>query len=151
MTAMAVAAISSAALAAASFWGLDPHLLIFRPAAARATAAVLNHYMFAGSYAFAGSEVQRNQQGPGGTWMVNAWLTGPGGHRLNAYQVFQRAWNVNPGETAAWAARNHLTFWWSYQPASRYWVFQGTGSGALVLLALILGTATILLVRRRRA
>ena len=54
-------------------------------------------------------------------------------------------------ETAAWAARNHLTFWWSYQPASRYWVFQGTESAALVLLALILGTATILLVRRRRA
>ncbi len=102
--AMAAAALGSAALTVLSFWKLDPRVLTFRPAVARATAAVLNHYLFSGSYVFSGSGMQLNQPGPGGTWMVNGWVTGAAGHRLSAYQSFQRAGNVKPGEWAGWLA-----------------------------------------------
>jgi hypothetical protein len=39
----------------------------------------------------------------------------------------------------------------SYQPESRFWHFQLAGGGWLLGLALILGAATVWLVRRRAA
>jgi hypothetical protein len=43
------------------------------------------------------------------------------------------------------------TQWTSYQPANRYWTFQGIEFGWLTAVAVLLLTATVLLVRRRDA
>ncbi len=42
-----------------------------------------------------------------------------------------------------------FTFWTSYQPASRFWVFQWIEGGWLFALSILLIAATVLLVRRR--
>ncbi len=47
--------------------------------------------------------------------------------------------------------RLHDTFWVSYQPVSRYWLFQSVQGGAELVLALLLGALAIWLVRRRNA
>jgi hypothetical protein len=52
---------------------------------------------------------------------------------------------------AAWAAQNHYTQWWSYQPAARWWQLQLTEGAWLLVASLLLITATILLIRRRPA
>jgi ABC-type sugar transport system ATPase subunit len=41
--------------------------------------------------------------------------------------------------------------WTAYQPAGRFWVFQGIEGAIGLLLALLLGAATVWLVRRRAA
>ena len=51
----------------------------------------------------------------------------------------------------AWLTRLHDSFWVSYQPASRYWIFQLVLAGGTLLAALLLAVATIALIRRRRA
>jgi hypothetical protein len=55
-------------------------------------------------------------------WIVSQSITGPNGHGLFAYQ-----------------------------PQSRFWTFQFIEGGWLLALAVILGAATIWLVRRRAA
>lgn len=44
-----------------------------------------------------------------------------------------------------------ITLWWSYQPPSRYWPFQGIEGGALLALAVLLIAATSWLVHRKAA
>jgi len=48
-------------------------------------------------------------------------------------------------------SQHGYTQWWSYQPASRYWPFQGIEGGGLLLLAILLVAATIWPVHRRAA
>jgi hypothetical protein len=48
-------------------------------------------------------------------------------------------------------ARRGYTEWISYQPESRFWHFQLIEGGWLLALALLLGAATIWLVRHRAA
>jgi hypothetical protein len=48
-------------------------------------------------------------------------------------------------------AQHHYTFWVSYQPSGRYGIFQSIEAGTMLILALLLGAATIWLVRLRRA
>jgi hypothetical protein len=50
----------------------------------------------------------------------------------------------------AWLARLHDTFWVSYQPGGRFWVFQSVLGGGTLLVALLLAAATIGIVRYRR-
>jgi hypothetical protein len=50
-----------------------------------------------------------------------------------------------------WLASNHLVLWTAYQPPGRFWLLQSVEGAAGLLLAVILGAATVLLVRRRSA
>jgi hypothetical protein len=50
----------------------------------------------------------------------------------------------------AWLAWLHDTFWVSYQPGGRFWLFQSLLGGGTLLLALLLAAATVGLVRYRR-
>ena len=50
-----------------------------------------------------------------------------------------------------WLTGHGDTQLWSYQPASRFWHFQLIEGGWLLALALLLGAATVWLVRRRAA
>ena len=45
-------------------------------------------------------------------------------------------------------ARNHISAWISYQPASRFWLFQSVAGAGLLLAAAAVITATTWLVRR---
>jgi hypothetical protein len=48
-----------------------------------------------------------------------------------------------------WLSLHHEAFWVSYQPASRFWIFQGAEGGVLIVLAALLGLATVWCVCRR--
>jgi hypothetical protein len=50
-----------------------------------------------------------------------------------------------------WLAGHLLVLWTAYQPPGRFWLLQSVEGAAGLLLAIILGTATVLLVRRHTA
>jgi hypothetical protein len=94
--------------------------------------------------------------GPMGSWLVRGWFTGPGGRALGseeANKVLDRVLAV-PGNdksltTMHWLSLHHYTYWVSYQPASRFWVFQGIEGVVVLVLAALLGLATLWVVRHR--
>jgi hypothetical protein len=83
--------------------------------------------------------------GPAGGWLDEGHYLGPGGHRLSGSIVSRLAYN------SGLMTRLHDTFWVTYQPAGRYWLFQSAQGGAELLLALIVGALAIWLVRHRTA
>ena len=102
-------------------------------------------------------------EGPLGNWLVRSWFTGPGGQVLSpsasarvdlrmllTLQAKIRGVIV-PGNTAAsrWLSLHHYTFWVSYQPASRFCIFQGIEGAVLIGLAALLALATVRVVRHR--
>ncbi len=94
--------------------------------------------------------VGRSVPGPAGAWLDQGWYTGPDGHRLSNGAVTALL-NKHAGTGSAWLTRLHDSFWVSYQPASRYWVFQLILAGGTLLAAAALAVATIALIRHRRA
>jgi hypothetical protein len=110
---------------------------------------------------------------PHGAWEIARWAQDATGHHLSSSEIFallQRAnFNLGPppgGPAQAGPARgpapdiSSFTTWLSqhgyrlgvsYQPANRFWHFQGVEAAAYVLLALLCGAATIWWVRRRTA
>jgi hypothetical protein len=83
--------------------------------------------------------------GPAGSWLSQGWYLCPAGHRLSHAAAARLSFN------SGLMARLHDTFWVTYQPGSRYWLFQSVQGGAELLLALILGALAIWLVQRRNA
>jgi uncharacterized Tic20 family protein len=94
-------------------------------------------------------------------WVVGQFTTGPGGDTVSqsewsaAISRMQAALGpIRPGEGQryfAWLTRQGYVHWFSYQPASRFWPFQFIEGGWLLALGLLLGAATVWLVRRRTA
>ena len=98
--------------------------------------------------------------GPAGTggWVLGNWFTNPGGAQVSATiadNLFAQSQGGHvgllPQAVSTWAAQNHYTQWWSYQPAARWWQLQLTEGAWLLVASLLLITATILLIRRRPA
>jgi hypothetical protein len=97
--------------------------------------------------------------GLGNAWVMSQWFTGPDGQQVSQNTiraVMQQApasvqGARDAGVPVAWLAQHHYTQWWAYQPQSRFWHFQLIEGGWLLALALLLGAATIWLVRRRAA
>jgi hypothetical protein len=95
--------------------------------------------------------------GSGIPWTLNFWWTGPNGHVLgrSAFTSVMRRMlselGAGPATPAGqrWLAQHGYVNWVRYQPASRFWPFQLIEGGWLLALALLLGAATIWLVRRR--
>jgi hypothetical protein len=48
-----------------------------------------------------------------------------------------------------WLSVHHYIYWVSYQPASRFWIFQIIAAAILIGMAALLAFATVRLVRRR--
>jgi hypothetical protein len=94
--------------------------------------------------------VGRSVPGPAGAWLDQGWYTGPDGHRLGNRAVTALL-DKHAGTGSAWLTRLHDSFWVSYQPGSRYWLFQSILAGGTLLAALLLAVATIALIRHRRA
>src|SRR5581483_2841447 len=85
-------------------------------------------------------------------YLVDGWFTGPDGHRVASDSVLRRIpWNrpgIDPGR---WAAQNHYTYWVSYQPAGRVWVFQLAWAAIFLTAAAACILAAVWLLRRRPA
>ena len=88
--------------------------------------------------------------GPAGAWLDQGWYTSASGHRLSDAAV-NHLQNKYTGTGPAWLTWLHDTFWVTYQPGSRYWLFQLILGGGTLLAAVLLAAATIALIRRRRA
>ena len=88
--------------------------------------------------------------GPAGAWLDRGWYADAHGHRLSG-NTLNRLLDRYTGTSPVWLTRLHDTFWVSYQPAGRYWVFQSVLGGGTLLVALLLGAGVIGLVRYRRA
>jgi hypothetical protein len=89
-------------------------------------------------------------------WVLSSWFTGRGGQVVSAETVNLACpgpgpYGSTPGSPPQCMPQHGFTQWWSYQPASRYWPFQGIEAGGLLLLAILLVAATIWLVHRRAA
>jgi hypothetical protein len=87
-------------------------------------------------------------------WTLGSWYTGRGGQVVPAETVNVACpgpgpYDSTPGAPAQCMPQHGYTQWWSYQPASRYWPFQGIEGSGLLLLAILLVAATIWLVHRR--
>ena len=83
--------------------------------------------------------------GPVGGWLDQGWYTGPGGHRLSWAAAERLRYN------APLMARQHDSFWVSYQPGGRYLLFQSVQGGTELLVAIVLAALAVGLIRRRRA
>ena len=100
------------------------------------------------------TSVSRLNAGPPGSLLLRGWYTGPDGHRLSgapAAALIRAFDKLNGTRWPAWLSAHHDAFVVSYQPGGRYWILQGVTGGALFLLALLLGAATVALVVRSRA
>ena len=92
---------------------------------------------------------------PARAWAHIRW-TGPHGGPVNLSALHALLFQLK-GATAttsalqARLARSGYTEWISYQPESRFWHFQLIEGGWLLALALLLGAATVWLVRHRAA
>jgi hypothetical protein len=93
-----------------------------------------------------------------GDWVLGNWFTNPGGAQVNATiadHLYAQSLGghamITPQALNTWAAQNHYTQWWSYQPAARWWQLQLTEGAWLLAASLLLITAAILLIRRRPA
>ena len=87
---------------------------------------------------------------PAGSWTLTTWFTDRTGHRLGS-GALNALDSLKAPDQQAWLAAHHDALWIAYQPGSRFWIFQFIEGGTLLVLALLLGAATIWLVRRRRA
>jgi hypothetical protein len=99
------------------------------------------------------TSVNRLNPGPPGSLLLRGWYTGPDGHRLSgapAAALIRAFGKLNAPQWSAWLSAHHDTFVVSYQPGGRYWILQGVAGGALFLLTLVLGAATVGLVVRSR-
>jgi ABC-2 family transporter protein len=91
-------------------------------------------------------------------WIFSQWWDGPDGHPASESAIRtvldQQGGGLANGHNRTalqWLAQHHYTQWASYQPESRFWHFQFIEGGWLLVLALLLGAATVWLVRRRAA
>lgn len=88
--------------------------------------------------------------GPRGAWLIRAWMTGSHGAILNPSQSNRMLALVNARKGSSVGALHllalwHVAYWVSYQPASRFPLFQGVAGAFLILLGAI---ATVITARR---
>jgi hypothetical protein len=92
-----------------------------------------------------------------GSWVVRQWTQDGSGRPVSQSRLvasYLRSGASGSGSSAgfdAWLTQHHYTQWVSYQPDGRFWHFQIVEATAYVVLAVVLGLATIWWVRRRAA
>ena len=148
VAAMAATVAATGGLSVLNFWRLNDYLLAVGPRTTRTIPSgtgngPLNTFAAPGGI-----------PGPRGSWLVSGWYTGPHGGTLGTTAVtsLQNALYYSRVKNPAhWLAQHHVTYWVSYQPASRFWAFQGIEAATLAGLAILLAAATVWLARRRFA
>jgi hypothetical protein len=92
--------------------------------------------------------------GPSGSWVLPSVVTGPGGRRYGSF-TFQdvpaacRGLGPKPSSSCMTAHGFHVLI--TYQPAGRFWAFQGIEAGIFLVLAAALIAVTFRLVLARDA
>ena len=107
-------------------------------AAAASSAAARACSRSGGSYSL---RHRASTNGPG-DYVLSAAPGWPGGRLLT---------NAQLDHPASWFRLHHIRLWVTYQPASRFGLFQVIEFGWLIVLAVILIAATVALIRRRAA
>ncbi|MGO9335686.1 MAG: hypothetical protein ACLQCU_16845 [Acidimicrobiales bacterium] len=148
VAAMAATAFSVGGLVVASNLDLVRRLLATAPLVTSRIPPVSMAIGTLNSTSYAGGELS-------GGWLVRGWVTGTGGRELNGLAAYQAMDHVQSAaahgvtDPTRWLSLHHYALWMSYQPASRFWIFQVIAAAILVLLAALLALATVRLVRRR--
>jgi hypothetical protein len=90
--------------------------------------------------------------GPRQDWSISSWYQDPAGHHLSQGQLTvlaRQATGVTDRDTfTAWLTDHGYTSWTAYQPDSRFWHFQTLEASTYVLLAVLIGAATLWWIRR---
>ena len=94
--------------------------------------------------------------GQGVPWVLTQWWIQPGGTPASqaeistlSNQLRQAGGLPTPPAVQQWFAEQGYTKYFTYQPASRFWHFQLIEGGWLLALAVLLGAATVWLIRHR--
>jgi hypothetical protein len=96
-------------------------------------------------------------QGAGAGWVISSWVRAPNGQHLsqaavNSLQVPASVQNSqSPDAFTNWLASHGYTLWQSVQPDSRFWQFQLTEGGWLLVVSALLIAGAVGLIRRRGA
>lgn len=85
--------------------------------------------------------------GPAGSWLVSGAFTGPGGHPISN-EGLARLLGRSSVKPARVLASHHISYTLAYQPAGRFWVFQGLEAAALLVVAASLMAGITWRVRR---
>ncbi len=120
-----------------------------------------------------GNSISLGTSAPHRAWELSRWTQDAAGHHLTSSQIFallQQAHvnfaphapgaarvgqtpppgsGISPQAFADWLAQHGCRLGVSYQPASRFWHFQGVEAAAYVVLGLLCAAATIWWIRRR--
>jgi len=102
-----------------------------------------------GKGAVAGSHVPVNAN------VTSDWIQDSAGHHASFDNLFQQAIVSNrgtipsPDQFDSWMTQHHYSQWVSYQPNSWFWHFQTIEASGYTILAVLLATATVLVLRHR--
>jgi hypothetical protein len=146
--AMAATGVCTAAVALFIYRKVNPWLVALGPVTCRAALSSVPIYQPGSSPPVFLYGMAQTVSSPAGSWPLRAWLTGPGGRAPSSATVY----HLNSMPTAltnGWLARHHLTLWIAYQPAGRFWLFQSVEGVVCLVLALLLGAATVWWAGRR--
>jgi hypothetical protein len=88
---------------------------------------------------------------PGFPWILNSWVTGPGGKPASQAILNQVHDNLGGVGTQAVSVPKGYTIWTRWIPMNHYWPMQLIEAGWLLVLAVAIGAAAVWLVRRRAA
>jgi hypothetical protein len=96
-------------------------------------------------------------QGGGAGWVISSWVKAPNGQHLsqaavNSLPVPASVQNSqSPDAFTNWLTSHGYTMWQSVQPDSRFWQFQLTEGGWLLVVSALLIGGAVWLIRRRGA
>jgi ABC-type transport system involved in multi-copper enzyme maturation permease subunit len=149
VSAMALTGVATGAVIVATFWKIHFLLIgigtkVVKEALPSGTFGVLNEATGPGT-----------SIAPRGSWLVNGWYTGPSGNVLSTHterilistRSYRKSWETHT--SAQWLTTHHLSYWVSYQPSNRYWMFESIEAVTLVAVALVLAWGTSSLIRKR--
>lgn len=146
VSAMAVAFAAAGAVIIAAYWKLDFQLLAL---GAKVMKTVPSGSGYGPLNQFAQPGISK---APLGSCLVKGWYTNSKGQVLSTHaeKLLTRTQSFEDGKTqGAWLTQHHYSYWVSYQPGNRFWMFEGVESVILLALALVLVWGTSLLIRRR--
>jgi hypothetical protein len=87
---------------------------------------------------------------PGFPWVLNTWITGPGG-KPASQAVLKQVHDVLGNGNQVVSIPKGYTMWTRFFPPGNFWPMQLIEAGWLLILALAFGAAAVWLVRRRAA
>jgi hypothetical protein len=96
-------------------------------------------------------------QGGGAGWVISSWVKAPDGQHLSQAAVSSLPVpasvqnSQSPDAFTNWLASHGYTLWQSVQPDSRFWQFQLTEGGWLLVVSALLIGGAVWLIRRRGA